>query len=140
VTLRRGCLRSHPKWSKRGDWIACMTEDGLTLVSPDGGTAKVIGDQSWLLYGWDFAGSTIYGVKRTAEMRRVLATIDVRTGVEKIIGDLKLPPHSTLSCYSMARDGKSFLTSVNHPAADLWLLSGFQRRLPWWQKWRGRLF
>lgn len=136
VTVRRGCLRSHPKWSKRGDWIACMAEEGLTLVSPDGGTTKVIGDKSWLLYGWDAAGSTIYGVKQTADRGRALASIDIRTGAEKMIGNLKLPAHSTLSCYSLDRDGKSFLTSIDHPSADLWLLSGFQPRLPWWQKWR----
>jgi dipeptidyl aminopeptidase/acylaminoacyl peptidase len=140
VTLRRGCLRSHPKWSKHGEWIACMTDDGLTLVSPGGETAKVIGDSSWRMYGWDSTGSTIYGVKRIVGRRYALASIDIKTGVEKTIGDLKLPPNSTLSCYSMARDGKSFLTSVIHPTADLWLLRGFARQLPWWQKWWQRVF
>jgi Tol biopolymer transport system component len=140
VTLRTGCLRSHPKWSKRGDWIACMTTEGLTLVSPNGATAKVIGDGRWLVYGWNFEGTKIYGVKQTAGHQRALASIDVDSGAEKIIGDLKLPPHSALSCYSLARDGKSFLTSVNHPTADLWLLTGYQSSEPWWLKWRERLF
>jgi hypothetical protein len=140
IALRTGCLRSHPKWSKHGEWIACMTPDGLTLISPEGGAAKTIGDKSWLLYGWNFDGTTLYGAKLAGAGRRVLASIDVKTGVEKIIGDLKLPPYSVLSCYSMARDGKSFLTSVDHPKGDLWLLSGFHRRLPWWQKWRAFVF
>jgi eukaryotic-like serine/threonine-protein kinase len=131
--LRQGCVRSHPKWSKRGDWIACVTDEGLTLVSPDGGTAKVISQSSWLVYGWDLSGSKIYGVKQTAGRGRALASIDVDTGLEKSIGELKMPPYSTLSCYSMARDGKSFISSINHPAADLWLLMGFERRLHWWQ-------
>jgi serine/threonine protein kinase len=137
VTLRRGCLRTHPKWSKRGDWIACMTSDGLTLVAPDGGTSKVIGDKSWLVYGWNFAGTTIYGVKQTAGRRRALASIDIATGTQKIIAELKLPSYSTMSCYSLARDGKSFLTSVNHPTADLWILAGYQSDAPWWRR---RLF
>jgi Tol biopolymer transport system component len=140
VTLRAGCLRSHPKWSKRGDWIACMTEEGLTVVAPDGSTSKTIGDTSWLVYGWDFAGSRIYGVKRTAGRQHLLATIDVATGVEKVIGQLQLPPYSTLSGYSLASDSKSFLTSINHPTADLWLLSGFRAHVPWWQKWRPSAF
>jgi dipeptidyl aminopeptidase/acylaminoacyl peptidase len=140
VTLRSGVLRLHPKWSKHGDWIACMTADGLTLISPDGGSSKVIGDTSWLLYGWDFEGTGIYGVKRAADRQPVLASIDIATGKEKIIGQLHLPPYSTLSCYSLARDSKSFLTSINRPTADLWLLTGFQPRLPWWQKWRPSLF
>jgi len=113
-----------------------MPPAALTLVPADGGTSKVISGSSWLVYGWDFTGSTTYGVKRTAGRRGALASIDVRTGAEKVISDLKLPPYSTLSCYSMARDGKSFLTSMNHPTADLWLLRGFQGHLPWWQKWR----
>ena len=137
VTLRQGCVRSHPKWSKRGDWIACVTDEGLTLVPPDGGPAKVISTGSWLVYGWDLAGATVYGVKQTAGRGRALASIDVATGAEKNIGELRFHPYSTLSCYSMARDGKSFLTSLNHPTADLWLLRGFERRLPWWRKgWR----
>ncbi len=135
VVLRKGCLRSHPKWSRAGNWIACMTEDGLTMLKPDGADAKVIGDKSWLVYGWDFAGTRIYGVKRI-DRQTVLATIDVVKGVEKIIGPLQLPPYSMLSNYSLAHDEKSFLTSINHPSADLWLLTGFQPRLPWWQKWR----
>ncbi|MGA2114771.1 MAG: protein kinase [Bryobacteraceae bacterium] len=135
VTLRQGCLRSHPKWSKRGDWIACVTSEGLTLVSPEGGAAKVIAQASWLVYGWDFSGSKIYGVKETAGRGGALASIDVDTGAEKTVSNLNLPPRAILSCYSMARDGKSFMTSVNHPTADLWLLKGFERRLPWWQSW-----
>jgi serine/threonine protein kinase len=135
VVLRKGCLRSHPKWSRAGNWIACMTEDGLTIIAPDGGDSKVVGDKSWLVYGWDFAGTKIYGVKRI-DRQTVLASIDVAKGVEKIIGQLQLPPYSALSCYSLAHDEKSFLTSINHPTADLWLLTGFQPHLPWWQKWR----
>jgi dipeptidyl aminopeptidase/acylaminoacyl peptidase len=140
VTLRSGCLRAHPKWSKRGDWIAFMAADGLTIVSPDGGDSKVVGDTSWVLYGWDFEGNKIYGVKRTAGRQFELTSIDVAKGVEKIVGPLQLPRYSTLSCYSLAHDGKSFLTSIDHPTADLWLLTGFQTRLPWWQKWRENLF
>jgi hypothetical protein len=117
-----------------------MADEGLSILSPDGGDSKMVGDRSWLLYGWDFAGTKLYGVKRTADRGTVLASLDVAKGVEKIIGQLQLPPYSTLSCYSLARDEKSFLTSVNHPTADLWLLSGFQPRLPWWQKWRALTF
>ncbi|HEX3744280.1 MAG TPA: protein kinase [Bryobacteraceae bacterium] len=136
VVLRQGCLRSQPQWSKRGDWIACMTEEGLTLVSPDNGDSKVVGDRSWLVFGWNFAGNRIFGLKRTADRHTVIASIDIDKGVEKILGQVELPPYSSLSCFSMAQDEKSFLTSVNHPTADLWLLAGFQTRLPWWEKWR----
>jgi hypothetical protein len=100
----------------------------------------VVGDTSWLLYGWDFAGTKIYGVKRTADRQTVIASIDVAKGTEKLLGQLQLPPYSSLSCYSLAHDEKSFLTSVNHPTADLWLLAGFKPHLQWWQKWRSLSF
>jgi Tol biopolymer transport system component len=140
VTLRRGLHQFHPKWSKRGNWIACMTDEGLTLIAPDGGDSKVIGDSSWLVYGWDAEGTKIFGLKRTADRQTVIASIDIAKGTEKIIGPLPLPPYSRLSCYSLAHDGASFLTSLNHPTADLWLLAGFQPRLEWWQKWRSLAF
>jgi serine/threonine protein kinase len=136
VVLRKGVLRAHPKWARSGDWIAFMAEDGLTVISPDGSNSKTIGDTSWLLYGWDFAGSKIFGVKRTADGQPVLASIDVAKGTEKVLGQLQLPPHSALSCFSLAHDEKSFITSINHPTSDLWLLAGFDVKLPWWQKWR----
>ncbi len=137
VTLREGVVRMHPKWSRPGDSIAFMSPEGLSVISPDGGEPKVIGDRSWMLYGWNFEGDKIYGVKRTADRQLVLSSIDVAKGVEKIITQLQLPPHFVLSGYSMARDEKSFVTSLSHPSADLWLLSGFQVHLPWWQKfWR----
>ncbi|HUB79975.1 MAG TPA: protein kinase [Bryobacteraceae bacterium] len=140
VVLRTGCLRSHPKWSKRGDWIACMTEDGLTLISPDGSGSKVVGDRSWLVYGWDSDGNKIYGLKRTGGRQTVVASLDVARGTEKVLGQIAVPPFSMLSCFSLARDGKSFLTSIDHPAADLWLLKGFEPHLSWWQKWRASTF
>ena len=136
VALRTGCLRSHPKWSKRGDWIACMTPDGLTLIAPDGGESKVVSDTSWLVYGWDSAGNKIYGLKRTADRQTVIASLDIAKGTEKVLGQIAVPPFSTLSCFSMARDEKGFLTSLNHPTADLWVLTGFQPHVAWWQKWR----
>jgi hypothetical protein len=70
----------------------------------------------------------------------VLASLDVAKGAEKIIGQLQLPPYSALSCFSLSRDEKSFLTSINHPTADLWLLSGFQPRPQWRPKWRSLTF
>ena len=42
VVLRQGCLPSHPKWQHKegGRWIACVTPEGLTLVSEDGKDTK----------------------------------------------------------------------------------------------------
>lgn len=140
VVLRAGVLPTHPKWSKTGNWIAFMAPEGLSILSPDGGDPKVVGDTSWLLYGWDFEGTKIFGVKRTADRQTVIASIDVAKGTEKLLGQLLLPPYSTLSCFSLGHDEKSFLTSVNHPTADLWLLAGFQPHFQWWQKWRTLVF
>jgi len=131
VVLRENCLRSHPKWSKRGDWITCAAAEGLTLVSPDGATSKVVSRDAWLVYGWNAEGTAIYGIKQVPGRGPVLAAIDVDKGGERIVAALKLPSHAELGCYSLAPDGKSFATSLNSPRADIWTLEGFaQSRWP----------
>lgn len=134
VILREGCLRSHPKWSKRGDWITCQTPDGLTLVSPDGKTSKVISKEDWVVYGWSADGGTLYGIKRAANGASVLASIAVDSGAGKTIADLKLPAHAELAGYSLDRGALSFATSVNRPRADIWTLEGFGPPAGW-RRW-----
>ncbi len=131
VILREDCLRSHPKWSKRGDWITCATPEGLTLISPDGKSSKVASKDTWLVHGWSADGRLIHGIKVAPDGKRVLASIDVDKGLEKIIGELPLATHSELGCYSLAANGAAFATSLNHPRADIWTLNGFARPRNW---------
>jgi hypothetical protein len=65
----------------------------------------------------------------------VLAQVDVRSGVEKIIGNLGPYPAAfaygslvvmiPFRGFSLAPDGKSFLTSIFRAHGEIWLISGF---------------
>ncbi len=134
VVLRQGCLPSHPKWQhKAGRWIACITPDGLTLVSDDGKESRALGKADWPVFGWSADGATLYGIKQVDALHRAVASINIETRAEKIIGQLQLPAIADLSGYSLSPDGKSFATSASHPTGDIWMLEGFEP--PGWKRW-----
>jgi dipeptidyl aminopeptidase/acylaminoacyl peptidase len=129
VVVKEGIVYpSGPRWSPRGDWITCDTPEGFSLVSPDGQTARVLSDETWLAHGWSKDGTTVYAVRQTDQLHMQLTSFDVRTGAEKIMAaDLgPTPPTSIpLRGFSLAADGRSFLTSVVRLKGDVWLLEGF---------------
>jgi serine/threonine protein kinase len=134
IVLRQGCLPSHPKWQhKNGRWIACVTPEGLTLVSEDGKDTKALSKSEWPIYGWNAEGTLLYGIKQVDSLHRAVASLNIETGAEKIIGPLQLPAIADLSGYSLSPDGKSFATSASHPTGDIWMLENFER--PGWKAW-----
>ncbi len=137
VVLREACLPSHPKWEhKDGHWIACVTADGLTLISEDGKESRPLSKDDWPIYGWNVDGTLLYGIKQVDALHRSLASINAGTGAEKVIGALQLPASADLSGYSLSPDGKSFASSASHPTGDIWVLDGFER--PGWKRWISR--
>jgi serine/threonine protein kinase len=134
VVLREGCLPSHPKWEhKNGHWIACVTADGLTLISEDGKESRPLSKENWPIYGWNGDGTLLYGIQQVDALHRSVASINVDTRAEKAIGALQLPASADLGGYSLSPDGKSFATSASHPTGDIWVLDGFER--PGWRRW-----
>jgi Tol biopolymer transport system component len=127
VVLRERCTPTHPKWNHHANWIACTTAEGLSLVSDDGKDSSVMSPDQWLVYGWSVDDKLLYGVKRLADGRRVVASVDPATRVEKTIGDLPLPVAAEVRGFSMAADGKSFATSFSRPGGDIWVLRGFEK-------------
>lgn len=128
VVLREGCLPSHPKWNRSNShWIACLTREGLILVSEDGKETLPLSRDPWQVFGWGRSGQSIYGVKRLADGRRMIATLDITTRAEKLLGELQFPPAVELRGFSLSRDGKSFATSASQPSGDLWVVEGFHR-------------
>jgi Tol biopolymer transport system component len=134
VVVRDSVLPGHPKWSKRGDWISCLTREGLALVRPDGSESRVVSRDSWLSHGWDNDGNTIWGIKRAPDGGRLLARIEVAAASERALGELGLPAHSTVGCYSLDPGGAAFAVSVERPKGDVWLLRGFPQPRPLWRR------
>ena len=127
VEVRAGCTPTHPKWNHHDNRIAVTTPEGLTLVSEDGKESSLVSSGLWLVYGWSLDDKMLYGIKRLADGRRVVASVDPEQRVEKTVGDLQLPAAAEVTGFSMAADGKSFATSFSRPGGDIWVLRGFEK-------------
>jgi serine/threonine protein kinase len=126
--LADGVLQAAPKWDRAaGHWIACMTPDGLTLISEDGRDRQVLNKDRWLVFGWSPDGRLIEGIKQVDARRRVIATLDVQSHAEKVIGDLQLSQAGEIRGFSLAPDGMSFATSASQPTGDIFILQGFSK-------------
>jgi Tol biopolymer transport system component len=129
TTIKDGIVYpGNPRWSPRGDWIACELPEGFAVVSPDGQRTKVLAEESWLAHAWSRDGSSLYAVRLTEELRLEVAQVDVASGAARtIVKDLgPAPPSSVpLRGLSLAADGRSLITSIYRLRGDLWLLEGF---------------
>jgi Tol biopolymer transport system component/DNA-binding winged helix-turn-helix (wHTH) protein len=141
--LLRDDVGEYPRWSPDGESLLCGI-DALWIVSKDGKTRKSISQHQWTVRGWSRDGSKIFGIRMAEGRRVVLAQIDVRSGIETVIGELGPYPAAfaygsatamiPFRGYSLSTDGKSFLTSIFRARGDIWLISGFDpapRRLFW---------
>ena len=73
--------------------------------------------------------SSLYGLREDGD-RELLFSVDVATGVEKVIGDVgrAYQPSSDLNPgirFSLAPDGKTFVYAVDQTTSNLWLMEGF---------------
>lgn len=123
-----------PRWSPRGDWIACIgSGEGVALVSPTGNARRTVGTGTWLLHGWSADGRLIYGVIRTPENTLALTATNPITGAQLSIRELGPYPGAfsygaaigmlPLRGFTIAPDRKSFITSMLRPRADIWILA-----------------
>jgi len=119
---------SNPRWSPRGDWIACELSEGFALVSPDGQRTRVLAEETWLAHAWSRDGSALYAVRLTEDNRLEVIVVDVEKGTTRtIVKDVgPAPPSSApLRGLSLSPDGRRLLTSIYRLRGDLWLLEGF---------------
>jgi hypothetical protein len=132
----------YPRWSPNGEWLAC-DGDGIFLISHDGKIRRTLTTEHWMIHGWSKDGKKIYGILATKQRRLILASIDVQTGTEAVVGDLGAYPAAfayknlvdfvPIRGYSLAPDGKSFLTSIFRARGDIWLLEGFRQPAGFWR-------
>lgn len=124
---------SDPQWSPRGEWITVDLPDGLTLMSPGGERGPVVSSETWLTHAWSADGTRLYGMRLDDEMHLRLASLNVTTGEETLRGDFGPAPPiiSPLRGFSLARDGKSFASSMPRLTGDLWILDDFDPPRDW---------
>jgi Tol biopolymer transport system component len=144
-TALRNDVGIYPRWSPTGEWLACNGfGSGIFLISPDGKIRRTLSSKEWMIHGWSKDGKKIYGVRATEQRRLMLASIDVQTAREYMVGDLGAYPAAftyggllamiPFRGYSLAPDGKSFATSIFRARGDIWLLEGFGQPHGFWHR------
>ncbi len=131
---------ARPQWSPDGKWILCETEDGLTVVRPDGTDKHTISDPGWLTYAWDRDSRRIYGLRPTDDLHHfMLVSLDMQTGMERVINPQMgaIPPMlQPIRGFSRLATG-GFLTSIASVKSDIYLIEGFRLPRTWWERiWR----
>jgi hypothetical protein len=116
------------QWSPNGEWIAYNSDNGLSLVSPDGKTARLLHEQSWMAFTWAEDSQRLYGIRLSDDFQHLtFASVDARSGAERVIGADFMPvPLASRIVRGMTRTSPTtFIASLVKVRSDVWLLEGF---------------
>jgi len=126
------CVPPLPVWSPSGEWIACGTEEGTVLVSPDGKKTRTLPLPKTGVLAWSKDGQTLYGLHDERGSWSLIAG-DLRSGGIRKVADygFAIYPYSWLPYFdlrlSLSSDGKSFAVGNLKRQTDLWILEGFPK-------------
>jgi WD40 repeat protein len=124
------------QWSPAGDWIVYPSEEGISMVSPDGSTVRKLTARKLSVFAFSKDGAQVYGIVRNttgegAEWQ--LYSIDVKTGADKMLAPIDLPSSTAaVAGFSLHPDGKRFLTSISKFNYDIWMLEGWDQPRKTW--------
>jgi Tol biopolymer transport system component len=139
VLLKKLVAADLPDWSPVGDWITCHGDDGWSLISPDGKTAKFLGQIHTEYLAFSKDGKLLYGIDtgetEADHAHATLFSLDPATRKRKDIKELgpDLIPETNITPgirFSLAPDGKSFVYTTARRRKNLWMLLGY--RQPSW--------
>ena len=131
-----GALPGMLQWSPAGDWIVYPSEEGISMVSPDGSTVRKLTARKLSVFAFSKDGAQVYGIVRNttgegAEWQ--LYSIDVKTGADKMLAPIDLPSSTAaVAGFSLHPDGKRFLTSISKFNYDIWMLEGWDQPRKTW--------
>ena len=104
--------------------------EGLALVSPDGGTPRVVSDNLWLSYTWAADSRTVYGLREAdATGHFMLMALDIPTGHQRPIrSDLGVVPPANQPIRGLSLIGNSALaTSIARPRSSIYMFERFSQ-------------
>jgi hypothetical protein len=128
---------SRVQWSPNDAWIAYNSRDGLSLVSPDGKSTRVVQDQPWLTFTWSQDSKRLYGIRQSDDSRHLTFTsVDIDSMTERVLGADFMPlPVSGQPVRGFTRvSPTTFITAIAHVRSDIWLLDGFQAPVTLWER------
>jgi hypothetical protein len=107
------------------DWLTWLSNDGLAMVSADGSHTELLsGETGWQqVSGFTKDGAEVIGIRRNENYHFVVEAIEIRSKRRRIV--LDMGPQAGVHGFSLAPDGKSFLTSLDREHGDIWILEGF---------------
>jgi len=113
------------QWSPDGNWFTWLSNDGLEIVSADGSRKESLADETgWQqTAGFSKDGSEVVGIRENDEHHYYVEAIDIHSKRKRVI--LDMGPQAGTHSFSMAPDGKSFLTTLHRYRGDIWMLEGF---------------
>jgi Tol biopolymer transport system component len=113
------------QWSPRGDWLTWKGPHGLEVVSPDGHRRKLLSEETgWQqVSGFSMDGTEVYAIRANPDHHLLVEAFEIATRRKRVISDLGA--EASAHGFSLARDGKTFLTSLGRRRADIWLFDGF---------------
>jgi hypothetical protein len=119
------------QWSPSGEAILYSSEDGLSMVSPDGSTVRKLAARKLQAYGFSRDGTQVYGFFQNTTGKGAewqLWSIDARTGAEKLLAPMEFPASTgSIAGFSLHPEGKRFLTLIAVWPFRLWTLEGFDQ-------------
>jgi hypothetical protein len=127
------------QWARSGAWIAYNSRGGLSLVSTDGKSTRVLHEQTWMAFTWSADSQRVYGIRASDDFTHLTFTsIDIRSGAEHVLGPDFLPlPVSAQPVRGFTRmSSTTFLASIARVRSDVWLLEGFQPSPTLWDRLR----
>ena len=130
---------SPAKWSRDGAWIAYNARAGLSVVSPDGQTSRLIYEEPWMAFDWSEDNRRLVGIRLSDDSKHLtFASIDIQSRVERVyVPELAPLPIGYRPVRGFTRvSPTTFLTSIVHVSSDIWLLDGVRPGASAW----GRLF
>ncbi|MCI0606232.1 hypothetical protein L0156_24865, partial [bacterium] len=135
-----------PQWSPQEDLISFVGEEGIYIVSSNGGDSRLVfkikQEEVLGVYGWGKEWQSLYVLAIQEPSNWILSGADIKTGKRKVISDFG--PYSSdfywVRGFSLAPDGKSFATSLDHAKADIWILEGFNQKIGFFERIRGLFF
>ncbi len=127
---------STTQWSPTGEWIAYSSAEGVSMISPDGGTPRILTPRKLSAFSFSKDGRQVYGIFRNTTGEGAqwqLFSFDVKTGAEKMLAPVELPASANnIFGFSIHPDGKRFLTSIAKWPTDIWMLEGWDAPQKTW--------
>ncbi len=132
---------SPSKWSRDGAWIAYNGRGGLSIVSPDGKSTRVIYEEPWMAFDWSDDSRRLFGIRLSDDGKHLaFASVDIDSRAERVyVAELAPMPVAYRPVRGFTRmSATTFLTSIVHVSSDIWLLDGVQPGASTWTRLTSR--